>query len=577
MKKKLVSCFVVLLVILTIKSNCSYAHKTTNIYKQIGPAIERTKWGEGEGNKEEEAEMLEQLKVFGYNGEIKDEIMWETTITIKLDKMGYNDYSGSYNSDPTIKHNRHATGEYWDVLFNEGVVENDVKFDDLRVTYACEHHKPTDDEIKNMINKSNSNDIEVYTYKAVIIAKKDLSNLPTSTTETGEPIPGLRYFITAVYTGIDMEEGKQVKLSEENTEIAAISGKAEAELPNPKDYLFELLGKAGMKILDFICSIPDAIQRGINSTYQVERIEAQTYNAEPDEITYKYETIEADASKNKRADVSKEKDKETSADKKIVSVDGKDMDENAEIPVIPVDMYNMLYGKIDLFDINFFTVDKTKHPSDGKWMFIRGIFVGILRAIIYICSGFLIMVLILYSIGVVKQTVLPNEKKKMLDGLKRFVISLVMLIVTVLIMNLCIYATEALANVYGIGAAEDGFLRINVNGENNYSFSVNFTEFVRYMTQIGSVDKLGDKVMYVILYIVLVVANIFTFLIMFVRSIAIVFLSMLGPIVAAAYAIDQKVFNLTFQSWIIKYLKWVMVQVVLMIIYNVLIQLTVLI
>lgn len=566
MKKKIYIGLILIIAIIFFNTKISYGTKSLNIGEVLISA-DTEHYGGGSGNTLTEAKMLELLKAFGYNGQIKDEIRWETTIEFSVKKATF------WNQQ------NKARGDYWTVKIGNEIVKESVKFDDVKTKFACSENKPNNSEIQNMINNSNSDYVEIYKYQAVIIAKKDLSNLPTSVTAIGQANAGLRYFLDAIYTDSDMEEGRNRQLSEENTTIASVAGteEAELELPSLRKMIAELIGRTFMAILDVILYIIDAPQRGANSIGYVDTIEAQKYDAAPAEITYSYETIAADSSKNKTLNVSKNKNNTGDPNKQeIINIEGKDEKFNSKtpIPVIPVDVYNIAYGKIGFLDVNFFNVDTTKHSETSKWMFVRKVFAGALHIMIYLCSAFLVVTLILYGIGTVKETVLPNEKKKKQDGLKRVALSIIMLVGTILIMNLCIYGVNALINYLGTGDKEDAILRINIAGDTNYSFSPNLTEFVRFMAQISSVKKIGDKLMYCFLYLVLVIANLIALGVMLLRMVHIIILSVKGPIIATSYSIDKNVFKMSFSEWTIKYLKWTSVQIVLVIGYKIIIMLS---
>ena len=340
------------------------------------------------------------------------------------------------------------------------------------------------------------------------------------------------------------------------------------------DKAAEFFGKLFVLILDFFREIPDAFQRGVNSFGKIDTIEAKTANAAPDEISYESQTLQADSNKNNRAKVEIGNTNTGDPDKQeVITMDGKDekFTKDTKIPSIPLDMYNIVYGNVKFLDVNFFVVDNSKHEAGSNWMYVRNIFAMALHIMIYLCTGFLIAVLITYGVSIVKGTVLPSKKKEQIDGLKHFVLALIMLICSVLIMNICIYGTNALVDTLGNKEEGDGFFRINVAGDTNYSFTANVTEFVRYMTQINSVDKIGDKLMYIFLYTFLVIGNVAALGIMLIRSIFIVILSVQGPIIATAYSLDKKVFNMSYSDWIKKYLKWTSIQVALMIGYKIII------
>lgn len=344
-----------------------------------------------------------------------------------------------------------------------------------------------------------------------------------------------------------------------------------------KDKLGELFGKVLLWVMDkLLVAIPDALQIGINTVSKIDTIEAPTANAEPEELTASYETIQADSKKNERAQVTTGDQNKGDPNKQtIVNVDAKDVkfSEETEIPIIPLDMYNIIYGKIDFLDVNFFNVDKTKHQEGSKWMYIRKIFAGALHIMLYLCSGFLIAVLIIHGIAIVKGTMIPEKKKEHIDGLRHFALALIMLVCSVLIMNLCIYGINFFTSYFGNETGGDAFIRVNIAGDTNYSFSANLTEFARFMTQINTVKKIGEKLMYIFIYGLLVLSNIATLLTMLIRSAMIVILSIQGPIVATAYSLDKKVFNMSYSEWVKKYLKWTSVQFILMILYRIIITL----
>lgn len=573
MKKKVCICLLIIFFIFNLNTNISYGHKSTGIAKELERADSGIGYGgveeDGNGNALAEADMLNKLKAFGYNGPIQDEIRWEAEIKFTVKATDY------YNADYI------ANGKYWTIKIEDGIFydnhdkkEANVTFDDARNMFACEHHKPTDKEIKEKLSKAKStNDyVEVLKYKAVIIAKKDLSNKAITVTETGAVNSGLKYFLDSVYTGRDMEEGNKVPISDKNTEIAAESGKEKAKLPNPLDFLKELWGKFMLWLHDSFRAIPDALQMGINTIGRIDTIEAKTVNAEPDPLTVPVGTIELDSKKNERAQLTTGDINKGDPDKQeIYDVDAKDANftEDTEIPNIPLDMYNIIYGKIDFLDVNFFNVDTSKHQEGTYWMFLRKVFSGALHIMIYLSIAFLIATLIIHGIMMVKNTMIPEKKKEQIDGLRHFVLALIMLVGSVLIMNLCIYGVNFFTSYFGNEEVGDAFIRVNVSGgDKDFSFNANLTEFTRFMTQINTVEKLNDKIMYIAMYSFLVFANLVTLLIMLIRSFMIIILSVQGPIVATAYAIDKKVFNMSYSDWVKKYLKWTSVQLVLMLGYR---------
>lgn len=488
---------------------------------------------------------------FGYTGEIKTKIIVPTTITVK-EVIEPAIYKVDIGNIPATKYFLGDTSEA--VSDYESLTLKQLK---TRLGYIGEN-----DPVKGS--------------KWEVKAKISVSQIRYVVETTGNT--GVPFMIqcTDIYSG---EEPPDDAL-DGATDITLDPNKLGQSIIDPVvdvvgNKIAEFFGSLFINVMDFFRAIPDALQRGVNSIGKIDTIEAQTTNAEPEPISASYKTIQADSSKNERANVTlNEENKGDPNKQEIVTLDEKEnkFSENTEIPIIPLDMYNIVYGKVNFLDVNFFKVDTTKHQEGSKWMYIRRIFASALNTMIFLCLGFLTAILIIHGILIVKGTMIPEKKKEHIDGLRHFLIAVFMLVGSVLIMNICIYGTNALIGYLGNAEEGDAFYRVNIVGETNYSFSANMTEFVRFMTQINTVDKIGDKVMYVLLYIVLVAANLLTLGVMLVRSGLIVILSVQGPIIATAYSIDKKVFNMSYSDWTKKYLKWTMVQVFLMVAYMIIIK-----
>ena len=98
---------------------------------------------------------------------------------------------------------------------------------------------------------------------------------------------------------------------------------------------------------------------------------------------------------------------------------------------------------------------------------------------------------------------------------------------------------------------------------NIYSFSTNITGYARYMSENQNTDLIIQKLKYTIIYIVFVWLNIMAVIIMLIRMIAIIILSILGPMIAVAYAMKkQGILNLTYKTWTIHYALWSSIQLI---------------
>lgn len=192
--------------------------------------------------------------------------------------------------------------------------------------------------------------------------------------------------------------------------------------------------------------------------------------------------------------------------------------------------------------------------------------------------------MILHGISIVKGTLIseqstPEERKKHIGGLHEMAISFIKLIGCVLIMGLCIFMSDAAFEDMKVTDTMELPIRVNVgsgatNGSgNNYSFSTNIIGYVRFMSNISDPSLIVYKALYTGAYIILVIINVFLVLVMFVRLVAIILLSLAGPIIAIAGVFNQEeVFGLTYQDWVKHYAIWASIQLILAITYRILLN-----
>ena len=254
-----------------------------------------------------------------------------------------------------------------------------------------------------------------------------------------------------------------------------------------------------------------------------------------------------------------------------INIKSSDYRKSTKIPVMVADFYNVATGKIDFFDTNFLTGDKTKkrkaletedgktelilkHEENSVWLEITKIVKTIIRVTLYIASAILLTLLIWHGVHVIGKSsvgspVARSEHKK---ALNRFFMSILMLISSILIMAFCIFGTNEIFNL--IQTEDDTYelpIRINVNGA--YSFSTTPTGYVRYLASTDMWSSCSKKVAYTIMYAFLVIMNFLTIGFMGGRVFIMWFLSILGPILAV-FTIFGNGGTSRYRSWIILYI-----------------------
>jgi len=228
------------------------------------------------------------------------------------------------------------------------------------------------------------------------------------------------------------------------------------------------------------------------------------------------------------------------------------------IPFIPVDVYSVASNSVSNLDINFLTGrNNTKeHPKDSIWSNITKLINNVIHIVIYLSAAFLLFSLIWHGINVVINAMAPERKAQHMGGLIDFVKAMLMFVGCIIIMALCIFLSDQLISIIGLKKVPKLPYTVSVETA-KYSFNTNLTGYVRYLSQVTNFEKLGIKILYTFEYLGLVIANTAVVITMVLRIIWIIFLSIIGPIIAAAYGLQfKKVMGLNYKDWIIKYLKW---------------------
>ena len=248
--------------------------------------------------------------------------------------------------------------------------------------------------------------------------------------------------------------------------------------------------------------------------------------------------------------------------------------EESEIPNIRCDTYGFAMGTVDALDVNFFT--PRKNHSDA-WKYVRGVIISIIRMVIFISFACLIANLIWNGLVLVVATLNPIARRNHIEGLQRFGISLFILVGTVLIMMLGIYASEMMletvtANKSDIesGISEKEYpIRIYVE-ETGYSFSTTIIGYARYKAGVQEESFQVERTRYIIAYLVLVLINGLIFLAMLGRVLAMMLYAVIGPIAAVltAFRVERLPF-FQFRQMTIHFLLWMSIPVIISILYRI--------
>lgn len=284
-------------------------------------------------------------------------------------------------------------------------------------------------------------------------------------------------------------------------------------------------------------------------------------------ITYTYDELAADGeegNKNKYTLVSKEAKSATYS--VPLSAEEMQFTDKTEIPVIPVDLYTLANGNVHILDTNVLINSKDRSP-------ITRIITVFIHLAIYISAAILIIMLIWHGINIVRTTINPKEKAEHKNKLYQLGKAITLLVGSVVIMALCIYSVKAVFKGIKTQTTDELPVRVNVEGEVNYSFSTNGTGFVRYMSEMENTDNLMSKILWTAGYIILVWFNAFAAFVMIVRFIALMYLSIIGPLFSVLSMLERKkVLTYSFKSWAFHYIGWSSIQLVLAVLYRMMLE-----
>lgn len=315
------------------------------------------------------------------------------------------------------------------------------------------------------------------------------------------------------------------------------------------------------------------IRDSIGDTLQKLANNITFYNGD---ITYSYDQLNSNAGSkyNEYTKVSKEMKKGNDSQivydiKEIDSKEEEDkrFNEETEIPVIMMDLYNVAAGNIPMFDINFLENNEGEHPDE--WLTIRNFFSSIIHFVIYLVAASMILMLIYTGIQIVMHSNdSPEKKKKSKDAMERFTVSIVMLVGSIVICALCVYGNSWIFDTIKLSdSGNEGPIRV-YSREAGYSFSTTITGYFRYMAEIQGVNRCLEKGSYTFAYIAVAFVNLLLAAFMFIRVIIIMFLACAGPIIAGCKVWDIKT-PISFKTWTKLYVSLAIIPVLFTIVYKI--------
>ena len=497
-------------------------------------------------------------KTFGYSGDRiilgRDTMKFRTKITVK--KVFKKGYSIQIGEDQNEQDDEFQPLTIPNTIFGWFDSFSVVSFNDLQSKYG---YTGKEEEIKVGT-----------TWNVVLIggAVEASWNSGSGNTESGNEVEVKAY---ELYSGDDYQTGENKEVSD-GTDVLETETVGEAIDEVIKESFGEIIGKFFMMILDvFRAVFADGPQMIIN-TLQTSNYSEGLNKLKPWAITYKPSDILKDSNKNSYVNYSKKGKNEGSAGQipKHVNAEENGFTKKSPIPIIPMDLYYIASGQIAEFDVHFLNTTDLENQSD--WIKMRNKFItGFLHIIFYLCSAFLLVTLIWHGINIVRHSIAPLEKAKHTNKINDFFIALIMLVGSILIINLCTYFTDTILNSVKVAETNEAPVRVILEDENKiYSFSTTFTGYLRYMSDISKVSKINDKISYTLFYTICVWVNIIAVLAMFIRTIALMILSVAGPIIAVAYAINKEtVAKIKYKDWIIHYIIWSSIQVGCAIVYKI--------
>ncbi len=243
-----------------------------------------------------------------------------------------------------------------------------------------------------------------------------------------------------------------------------------------------------------------------------------------------------------------------------------------EIPVIAVDLYTIAANKVDLAKANFLV--KTGNENE-VWLTIRNFVASVIHGLMYITIAFLTTGIIIYGIQIVSRTYqTPQEKAKKIKGMEKFVTGLIMLVGTIFLEAICLYASDMILGEVAMQDTYEGPIKIitkTKNGET--SFSTTPTGYFRYMADITNVELYQTKALFVGAYLILSISNLLCAIGMVGRMIVMMALAILHFWLVLKFVLQSSTANtMEYRKWITSFAGLSLIQVVVAIIARFLLE-----
>ncbi len=153
-----------------------------------------------------------------------------------------------------------------------------------------------------------------------------------------------------------------------------------------------------------------------------------------------------------------------------------------EIPYLLVSFDNLLLDRLSFTDIDFFGNSNT----NSNWQDIRQLISKLTKAVLFICSALMLIMLIYRSIMLIVAVIQgnPNISTKSKEIMDNLFGCIAIIVFTYVLMALMIYFSKLILNIALNGNTSSFLVRLDV--EDVYSFNTNFAGYFKYLSQDGS-------------------------------------------------------------------------------------------
>lgn len=543
MKWKFHKVFTIIFVFfISIMSNkTTLAVKSTGLDEVIGHVVVEMSTDASENTNEKiETDILKKLQEWGYTGnEVTKEMKIKTTLHI----------NGKTGNDFNIRIGNDTNSE----LLGENTISVSEKV--LKEIYGYPADKTVSD-----------ND----SWEALLVIESYVDNPNQATICIWQAI------LQEVYTGDDIKEVEEKEADDVRIDVPDVDRDYENIFEEIWDVTAGVVGNTidfAVDVKDFFTKLKDNVLRDAIGTViyyileiarfifadieqtLINLIQTSTDHSIDCVYTYSKDRLMkegTDGKRNKYTQVTDYVQGQGKSWQKIVDIAKEDddlrFDETSKIPVMTGDWYNVAIGHIDIFDVNFLTGNKD-HDEGSPWMIIRNFAAACIHVTIYAASAIILITLFIYGIQILTRTFKnPDEEADFKSRLNKFVTSVATLIGCVLIMAICIFGSNALFNSFESRETSEQPIRVNVEGA-GYSFSTTPIGYIGYMAKSNDVKRCGEKFAYTVVYILLVWCNVLVIFIMFIRTIAMWILAIVGPVTAVLQIFNIET-SFNFRTWI---------------------------